>query len=247
MFCCRPPHRYIYTRLFNQCHAVQIPSIWKTAKIIPVAKMSRPVELNDYIPIALTSVSFKCLERITLKRLIRKINSHLNSHQFTYRKGRSVEDATLCYVDCISQHLDNRTSYARSLFIDFSSAFNTIIPHILVHKLLHIGVSISLCRFILGFLTDRTQFEFVDGKISSTLIINIGSPQGCVLSAVLFMLCTNGLIAKHKNCYIIKYADDTAIIGLITDGNEEDYISEVHSVVEWCGEHNLLLNVSKTK
>ena len=237
----------IYTRLFNQCHAVQIPSIWKTAKIIPVAKKPRPVELNDYRPIALTSVPFKCLERITLKRLIREVDSHLDSHQFAYRKGRSVEDATLCYVDCISKHLENRNSYARSLFIDFSSAFNTIIPHILVQKLLHLGVSISLCRFILDFLTDRTQFVFVDGKISSTLIINIGSPQGCVLSAVLFILYTNGLIAKNKNCYIIKYADDTAIIGLITDGNEEDYISEVDSVVEWCGEHNLLLNVTKTK
>ena len=205
------------------------------------------MELNDYRPIALTSVPFKCLERITLNRLIREVDSHLDSHQFAYRKDRSIEDATLCYVDCISKHLENRNSYARSLFIDFSSAFNTIIPHILVQKLLHLGVSISLCRFILDFLTDRTQFVFVDGKISSTLIINIGSPQGCVLSAVLFILYTNGLIAKNKNCYIIKYADDTAIIGLITDGNEEDYISEVDSVVEWCGEHNLLLNVTKTK
>ena len=35
--------------------------------------------------------------------------------------------------------------------------------------------------------------------------------------------------------------------GLITDNNEQDYISEVDSVVQWCGDHNLLLNVKKTK
>jgi hypothetical protein len=71
--------------------------------------------------------------------------------------------------------------------------------------------------------------------------------QGCVWSAVLFILYTNGLIAKHDNCYVIKYADDTAIIGLITDNNEENYNREIDSVVKWCNDHNLLLNVKKTK
>ena len=76
---------------------------------------------------------------------------------------------------------------------------------------------------------------------------NIGSPQGCVLSAVLFILYTNGLIAKQNNCYIIKYADDTAIIGLISEDDEKDYVNEVKGVTDWCTDHNLLLNVKKTK
>jgi len=105
----------VYTKLFNQCHAINIPSIWKTAKIIPVAKKSNPSELNDYRPVSLTSVPFNCLERIVLNNLLLEVDSHLDSHQFAYRKGRSVEDATLCYVDYIYRHLDNKNSYARSL------------------------------------------------------------------------------------------------------------------------------------
>ena len=76
--------------------------------------------------------------------------------------------------------------------------------------------------------------------------MKIFSPQGCVLFAVLFTLYTNGLVAKH-NCYIIKYADDTAIIGLISADNEQDYLIEIPDVTEWCNKHNLLLNVNKTK
>ena len=136
--------------------------------------------------------------------MLEQINSRLDCHQFAYRKGRSVEDATLCYVDVVIKHLDSKNAYARSLFIDFSSAFNTIIPHILVQKLIDLGVSRYLCKFILDFLTDRKQYVYINGNISSTIILNIGSPQGCVLSAVLFILYTNGLIAKQNNCYIIK-------------------------------------------
>ena len=182
-----------------------------------------------------------------MKELLTSVDSKLDIHQYAYRKGRSVEDATISFVEYISNHLEKNNCYARSLFIDFSSAFNTIIPHILVQKLLHIGLSADLCKFILDFLTNRKQYVFVNGRESDILFINIGSPQGCVLSAVLFILYTNGLIAKHKNCYIIKYADDTAIIGLISDNDEHDYINEVNDTVKWCSDHNLLLNVNKTK
>ena len=36
------------------------------------------------------------------------------------------------HMDFVSRHLDNKNSYARTVFIDFSSAFNTIVSHILV-------------------------------------------------------------------------------------------------------------------
>jgi len=65
-----------------------------------------------------------------------------------------------------------------------------------------------------------------------TLVINSGSPRGCILLAVLFILYTDELIAKHDNFYIIKYADGTAIIGLITDNNKENYTGETDSVVK---------------
>ena len=237
----------VFTQLYNESSQTHIPSIWKTAKIIPVPKKSTPKEPNDYRPIALTSIPFKCCERIILNKLLDEVGSILDCHQYAYQKGRSVEDATLCYIDTITKHLESNNAYARSLFIDFSSAFNTIIPHILVHKLINLGVSNNLCRFILDFLTDRKQFVYINGQRSSTILLNIGSPQGCVLSAVLFILYTNGLIAKHDNCYIIKYADDTAIIGLISNNNEQDYFNEIASTVKWCNENNLLLNVSKTK
>ena len=52
-------------------------------------------------------------------------------------------------------HLDKMNTYVRMLFIDYSSAFNTIVPSKLITKLRTLGPNISLCNWILDFLTGR--------------------------------------------------------------------------------------------
>ncbi len=82
---------------------------------------------------------------------------------------------------------------------------------------------------------------------SSTLILNIGAPQGCVLSPLLYSLYTHDCVATFDSNTIVKFADDTAVVGLITDNNEKAYLKEVDDLIRCCQDNNLLLNVSKTK
>lgn len=42
-------------------------------------------------------------------------------------------------------HLHRSKTYVRMLFVDFSSAFDTVIPHKLVMKLSNLGLGTSLC------------------------------------------------------------------------------------------------------
>ena len=108
----------IFHILFNESvFCGDIPYLWKTAIIIPVPKISKPVELNDYRPVA---------------------------RNFAYRKNRSVEDATLTMLNKIHQHLDKQGSYVRALFVDFSSAFNTILPQVIIQKLINFKGAIVL-------------------------------------------------------------------------------------------------------
>jgi hypothetical protein len=46
---------------------------------------------------------------------------------------------------------------------------------------------------------------------------------------------------------IIKFADDTTVVGLITDNDETAYREEVRDLALWCQNNNLSLNVIKTK
>ena len=86
--------------------------------------------------------------------------------QFAYRANRSVDDAVNMALYFTLQHLDSPGTYARILFVFFSSAFNTIIPALLQDKLSQITVPDSICRWITDFLSDRKQH--VLGKMSLT-------------------------------------------------------------------------------
>ena len=51
----------------------------------------------------------------------------------------------------------------------------------------------------------------------------------------------------HASTSIIKFADATTVVGLITTHDETAYREEVRALGVWCQENNLTLNVNKTK
>jgi hypothetical protein len=54
-------------------------------------------------------------------------------------------------------------------------------------------------------------------------------------------------VAKHDSNTIIKFADDTIVVGLITANIETAYRKEVRELSVWCQDNDLSLNGSKTK
>ena len=81
---------------------------------------------------ALTSITMKCFERLVLSILKMNVQNSLDPFQFAYREKRNVEDAIIIFVNNVLEHLETSLTYARCLFIDFSSAFYSIQPHILI-------------------------------------------------------------------------------------------------------------------
>jgi len=90
-----------------------------------------------------------------------------------------TEDATLFLNNTIVEHLEkkNTCTCVRSLFIDFSSVFNTLKPDIIITILKSLEVSPILCKFILDFLINRKQQVCINDILSDMLLINRGSPQ----------------------------------------------------------------------
>ena len=77
----------------------------------------------------------------------------LDPLQFAYRPDRSTDDANYIALHTALSHLDKRNTYVRMLFIDYSSAFNTIVPSKLINKLRTLGLNTSLRNWIQDFLT----------------------------------------------------------------------------------------------
>ena len=151
------------------------------------------------------------------------------------------------------------------MFFDFSSAFNTIQPHLLAQKLKNMCLHPNIIKWILHYLTDRPQHVRLQNNranrqpqtntscnrdafiTSDTINTFTGAPQGTVLSPFLFTLYTSDCRFSSDSCYLQKFSDDSAVVGLLLKDNDEEYRERVESFVDWCEGNFLLLNVAKTK
>ena len=96
-----------------------------------------------------------------------------------------------------------------------------------VQTLWDLGLTSSPRGWTLNFPTGRRQAVRMGDVTSSSLTLNTGAPQGCVLSPLLYSLYTHDRSARHSSSVIIKFADDTTILGLISNDHQEADREEV--------------------
>ena len=65
-----------------------------------------------------------------------------------------------------------------------------------------------------------------------------------MLSPLLYSLFTHDCVTTHTSNSVIKFAEDTTLLGLITNIDQTAYREEVRALME---ENNLSLKVKKTK
>ncbi len=225
----------VFTDIFNLSLSLSvIPLCFKKSTIVPIPKKNKITCLNDWRPVALTPIFSKCFEKLIRDYICSVLPASLDPLQFAYRSNRSTDNAIAFTLHTALSDLENKNTYVRMLFVDYSSAFNTIVPATLVAKLQTLGLNGSLCSWILDFLPVRSQVVRMGNNTSSPLTLNTGAPQGCVLSPLLYSLYTHDCAATHSSNIIVKFADDTMVIGLITDNDEMAYRAEVSTLIKTC-------------
>ena len=95
---------------------------------------------------------------------------------------------TLTLFNLIASHLDTSGTTVRVLFMDFSSAFNTIQPHVLIKKLLNLEVNPDLILWIRQCLCDRPQRVRLNGSLSRYPVLS---------DEVIVMVCQCKCIERH--------------------------------------------------
>jgi len=86
----------------------------------------------------------------------------------------------------------------------------------------------------------------VGNTLSGVRFTSVGTPQGSVLSPLLYILYMDCCRSRYPGHHIIKFADDTAVISLL-EQDETEHGPVLQEFVEWCEASQLQLNTSKTK
>jgi hypothetical protein len=110
--------------------------------------------------------------------------------------------------------LDENTGTAvKGLFVDYSSAFNTVVQNKLLHKI-HSN-NPNAAQWLSSYMQGWGQKVRAEkGKTSSEIKVLVGIPQGGPLSAKLFTYDTDDITNASMNIdenqgNISKYSDDT--------------------------------------
>ena len=116
-------------------------------------------------------------------------NKLLPEGVYGYRKNHST---TMCVerwqLEIIK--LTNAKLYGATIFFDFVSGYNMILPHLLDSKLEIYGFSPHARAWIRSFLQDRKHYYIANGQSSEGIWVNDGTDAGRKISSCLFAIYT---------------------------------------------------------
>lgn len=237
----------IYNSCLNQCY---FPLVWKQSKIIAIPKPGKDSSCPEsYRPISLLNTLSKILEKILKEKIVNFIddNNILPSQQFGFRAQHNTIQPLVRIKNIIKSNFIGGKSTAMVL-LDIKAAFDSVWHDALIHKMLTIGMDMSIIKIIRSFLSSRSFKVYIGNNASKIYNISAGCPQGSCLSPILYNIFTYDFPVL-EGCNSSIFADDTAILS--TDILSEDIINNMETsvkiVVDFFNKWKIMINPAKTQ
>jgi retron-type reverse transcriptase len=183
--------------------------------------------------ISIVPVLSKMMEKLLFDQLLDHIDSNnmLSEFQSGFRRSHSTVTALTRILDDLHLAVE-ADGFSVAVLLDFSKAFDSMSHALLLLKLKNnFGLSSTACRLIGSFLDGRRQKVVMNNEISSEAPISSGSPQGSILSPILFACFINDIKDVIEHCRFHLYANDLQVysVGL---GDLQQSIARVNSDLE---------------
>lgn len=241
----------ILNRIINK-HMFEgsFPDALKFSLVKPLyKKKGSKKDKKSYRPVSIICILSKIYEGVIYRRIFNhcKLNDFFHPDQFGYQEKSSTEGCMLHTLNDIYNSLDKRLLTAL-LTIDLTSAFDCIDHQILLLKLAKLEFPDFFLALLRSFLTGRSQSVSLGDVISDMLLVFCGSPQGGVLSGLLFNIYVNDIFQLPLESKIRLFCDDMT---LISGGFDHQHLKEIMEndlklIGEWLEYNRLSANPSKT-
>ena len=242
------------TRIINSCITeAYFPKLWKIARVSPIPKVDNPSTNDELRPISILPVLPRVFERLVGWQLSEFANSAslLRDNISSFRKGHSTTTALLGIRDDIKRATKSK-EVTLMVLADFSKAFDTVCFKTTLKKFYKLGFSKNYLKWLLSYLSGRTQFVQIDDTKSHLKFSQFGIPQGSILGPMIFNLYVSDLrdnLDLSTSCS--QYADDTSLYTHCAVRELEsptcDLNESLTKLGSWSKDSNLALNPNKTK
>ena len=239
------PLAHVYNlSLFNGI----VPTQWKKAVIVPIAKVPRPACCAEFRPISLTPIPSRLLEKLIVRSYVYPIFQqpniyHLFCDQFAFRPTGSTEAAIIAILHHVTSLLSN-SAYVRIIALDFSKAFDTLRHCKILTKLSQLPLNDQIYNWFVNYFTGHSHVTKFRDVISCSASINASVFQGSAIGPPMFVLNGSDLKPTNAENFLDKYADDTYLI--VSSRNEGSIPGELMAIEKWATENNLVLNKKKS-
>jgi Reverse transcriptase (RNA-dependent DNA polymerase)/Endonuclease-reverse transcriptase len=237
----------------------KFPKNMKLDKVIAVFKKGEKEDASNYRPITMTSSFSKVYEKIFLNRLQHHfdVNNIINPQQHGFRKGKSTITALFDFTHQVYSSIAAREKLNVILY-DFSNAFGTLYPQLLLRKLKIYGVTDDAISWLLSFLTERERYVQIrdvdcDGTEivinSDKLTSDMGVPQGTIIGPTSFISYSNDISLRILIAVLILFADDSTVLvkgKTLQEANTNAVVTN-NDFVSFAEDNLLSINASKTK
>ena len=234
--------------LYNKClYDGEFPSVWKTARIVPVHKGGPENNVENYRPISILPILSKILERLVHNAMYPSIHNIIIPQQHGFMQKRSTVTNLLSYTTYLFEALD-ANKQTDCIYTDFQKAFDRVDHKILLEKLAFNGIRGNLWRWFKSYLSARSQRVVLKGFESSCVPVSSGVPQGSILGPLLFLIFVNDIGICFKHCHFLMYADDLKIYRTIECSEDPAKIQDdLDRFSIYCRVNGLNLSLNKCK
>ena len=202
------------THIINNCiRNSYFPRSWKIARVSPIPKVNMQVRNDEFRPISILPVLSKVFEKLVATQMSEFAEEMLLLHDrvSSFWKGHSTTTALLGIRDDIRRAM-KKGEISLMVLTDFSKAFDIMCFKTTIQKFYKLGFSKTFLKWLLSYLSDRSQFIQIDDKSSRCMYTKFGIPQGSILGPLIFNLYVadlSNILPATTTC--AQYADDTTL------------------------------------
>ena len=221
------------------------PKQWKCANVVPIHKKGSKTMAVNYRSVSLLPIFSKVVERIVFTSLFNHVKPALSDRQHGFMPGRSCA-TNLCTLLETAWSNISAGSQTDVIYTDYSSAFQSVNHKLLIHKLKYsFHVSDQALNWLTSYLSGRRQRVVVKGKCSQWTDVLSGTPEGGLLSPLLFACFINDLPdSLQSDC--LMFANDVKLYGKVDSEADAKLLqSQLDNLCKWSETWRLTLNPAK--